>query len=690
MAVADIYTRLIYLFGTEQQQRRRIFSVICREKLMNTFPLGENKQTVLSGSTSEGLDYPRSDYDSMIVHSEPDMIVQTYSEDALQYNAPLMIPSYTSPGHCLLWIPNVRRHHYGRFCFNGCLSSFAWKTIFRDYNNCLNGPCLYSVVLGMEYDYAHCLLLPKWPDIAEEWIHRDRPYGWPSHSVVQQIVNNGCHVVPKGDPASLRADFQWLVSFAKAERTLVHTFNHAQFLIYNVLKLVCKRIINVEEPHCISSYYIKTVLFYCIEKTERSMWDIERLDICYSKCLSLLYDFIQEMSCPNYFVKENNIFKRKVGPYNRPRLLSLLVWLLQQGIAGALYHTEEFSILYLPITVTMKESKHDLEILGGYVFLILILDIRKIIHRLNNLSPYNTSAYEMTMRTIIDIANVLLTSEEARGFTLLLLRFCSTYMAGKLDSEFQNIVLKNKPAYQLRKIIQKFYEHGTEYDISLGRLRYATHLYMLNDVDKCLALIQEALSAKAPYVLTEDCSFDDDLLAKYEQAVCGRNLTIAEKSRLGFARVIEFLPQEYSIIPAPVSILMCYGERVGCNEPVAINPVVYAYFLQGLCLIRLQLNPRETINMLKNTLQNNNFTYMAMAVYSELSYGYSLLGWLEMLQCRFRDAARYFAKSFVLREVLNRPIWFLETGGVNFSHLNMGIVCNRKIGAVKTRKPRVC
>ena len=379
MADQDTYSKLSYMFGTEQDHRIRKFAVACREKLWNTFSTGDT-QIVLSGSTSDGVEYPPSDDDTMILRTSPDFLVRCSVEEAVKYNAPLMIPSDTSPGYCLLWIQNVHSHPYRADCVNGYLSSLAWKTTLLQVGTYLHGPCISGFVGNLEFDLAACLSLPCWPDIATEWIYRDREHSWPSRNILQQIVNQGCHVVPIGDPNSPMTDYQWRVSFSLAERVLIHTLNHTQFLIYNVLKLVLKRIINIHEPDCLCSYFIKTIMFYCVENTESAMWDKERLELCYIKCLALLYHFVDGMICPNYFVKENNMFKRKINSTNRPRVLSLLQWLLQLGISGALYHTAESWIIPVTVTPTTRQksnvtSKYFMDIFLECFFLNYILSL---------------------------------------------------------------------------------------------------------------------------------------------------------------------------------------------------------------------------------------------------------------------------------------------------------------------------
>ena len=672
MTDPDIFTRLNFLFGTEKQRRIRIFSVLCREKLIITFPVYEHQTYVLSGSISDGVGYPKSDDDTMVVFTPPDYLPRLSVEEAVQYNAPLMIPSDTSPGYCLLWIPDVYRHRGRGLCANGYLSSLAWKTPLIEQGDSLHGPCVTGFKGDLEFDLAVCLPLVGFPDIASEWINRTRQFGWPSYSIIQQIVSKGCHVVPIGDPDSPMADHQWRISFSLAERTLVHTFNHTQFLTYSVLKLVLKRIINVHEPNCMCSYFIKTSMFYCIENTEIALWDKKRLELCYRKCLTLLYHFVDEMFCPNYFVKNNNMFKRKINPTNRPRVLSLLQWLLRLGLSGAMCHTGKGSIMKIHIAGNISEAKSDMEIFNGYVFRMFEIELGMSIY----LQAGDTNKI---IRILVDTAHACFRSDnlEAREVMLLCLRLCSGKIAGTLESALRTTGVENKYIYTTGKLVDKLYKRGSHCDVSFGRLRYATHLYMVNDLDKCLVLIQETLSAIAPYVLMTSCK-THDLINMYQQVMCGRNLSIAEKSKVGFARTAEFYTYEHSIIPAPISIFMCRGCAIGCTGDVIIDPIIYAYFLQGLCFFKLQnwTKLRNSVEMLQDRLKNNNFVEEGVPYH--FSIAYSMLGRIDLLQGRLREAIRYFVKSFLLREEYKKGKGneYLQSETINYALLNLGIACN--------------
>ena len=116
MTTNDLFTRFNYLFGTNKQHRMRKFMILCREELVNTFREMKYRREVLTGSTSEGVWHPPSDGDTMFVYTSPEIQVQSSVEEAVQHNAPLMIPSDNSPGHCLLWIPDVYRHQAAHLC----------------------------------------------------------------------------------------------------------------------------------------------------------------------------------------------------------------------------------------------------------------------------------------------------------------------------------------------------------------------------------------------------------------------------------------------------------------------------------------------------------------------------------------------------------------------------------------------
>ncbi|KAJ8311716.1 hypothetical protein KUTeg_011071 [Tegillarca granosa] len=95
----------------------------------------------------------------------------------------------------------------------------------------------------LDLDLLRCLTC-KWPQITSEWNTRRRHNGWPSSDLIQDIVQDGCLLVPFGNPNSQESDLQWRISFSLGETKLVHSFNHTQFLCYGLLNLFLKHAIN--------------------------------------------------------------------------------------------------------------------------------------------------------------------------------------------------------------------------------------------------------------------------------------------------------------------------------------------------------------------------------------------------------------------------------------------------------------
>ncbi|KAJ8311723.1 hypothetical protein KUTeg_011078, partial [Tegillarca granosa] len=150
-----------------------------------------------------------------------------------------------------------------------------------------------------------------------EWITRRRHNWWPSSDLIQDIVQDGCLLVPFGNPYSQESHLQWRISFSLAETKLVHSFNHNQYLCYGLLKLFLKHAINsntqVKDSLC--SYFLKTSLFYCIEK-ENIVWNQENLLDCFSSCLGRLITWIWDENSLNYFIKNNNKIEGKICKSN--------------------------------------------------------------------------------------------------------------------------------------------------------------------------------------------------------------------------------------------------------------------------------------------------------------------------------------------------------------------------------------
>lgn len=157
--------------------------------------------------------------------------------------------------------------------------------------------------------YIHC---DEWPSVAEEWIERNRSC-WPSGIMIADIVEMGCDLVPTGAHGSINQSNEWRLSFARAERYLIHNMNSAQLQTYVLLQIISKKNAYGESFHqIVDSYIFKTAFFWTSEEYDGSQWDDRHYTKYVRLCLRKLLQFVREGNCPHFFMRNCNILRKKL------------------------------------------------------------------------------------------------------------------------------------------------------------------------------------------------------------------------------------------------------------------------------------------------------------------------------------------------------------------------------------------
>ncbi|XP_062622206.1 uncharacterized protein LOC134283745 [Saccostrea cucullata] len=195
-----------------------------------------------------------------------------------------------------------------------------------------HGPCSTCVLEDNEADFAFCFQSKHWPIKALPMIQRCRQQGWPSETVLMEIISGGFHVVPIG--STLENGEEWRISFSQAEQKLVYSMDHCQFLCYGLFKIFLKEVINFQNnTTIICSYYIKTCIFWVIQNEPSLTWTPVNLLSCFWKCFKLLLYWVRVGECPNFFIPENNMFRVKVTGSVQDALFRQLYDLYCKGIS---------------------------------------------------------------------------------------------------------------------------------------------------------------------------------------------------------------------------------------------------------------------------------------------------------------------------------------------------------------------
>lgn len=196
----------------------------------------------------------------------------------------------------------------------------------------IHGPCANFSVGRSDTDFAFGFLCSIWSSrVRYYWEKRCILHNWPSSNVLQ----NECHLVAIGSKLSDdENDLEWRLSFSMAERKLVYSMNHTQFMCYGLIFL--KEVINhnVQEP-LLCSYFLKTTLFWLIQ-TGNIKWCPDNLLDSFWACFKYLIHCVWFDVLPNFFIAQNNMFINKVVGYRQRCLFEQLHRYYEMGCMSCL------------------------------------------------------------------------------------------------------------------------------------------------------------------------------------------------------------------------------------------------------------------------------------------------------------------------------------------------------------------
>ena len=158
----------------------------------------------------------------------------------------------------------------------------------------------------VESDRVPAIECTGWPTNAYEWKIR-QPRNWPSADVVENITSSGFMIVPK--PSDLSGDIrkEWRLSFSNPEAELFKWFTEEQSKVYYLLRSLYARHFKEKLAGVLTSYHFKTVMFWTLEEEDPSLWSKESTMNLLLRVLKKLLRFIQDGSCPHFFIRSHNL-----------------------------------------------------------------------------------------------------------------------------------------------------------------------------------------------------------------------------------------------------------------------------------------------------------------------------------------------------------------------------------------------
>lgn len=266
----------------------------------------------LSGSRREGFRFWESDFDMMSTIENLKVIwnlfqIQEYINDFSIFQVFAFDGSNSPPGYGLLQelkLPNP--NDYLNCVINGKVYISSSKETscasLINPNLWIHGPCIATNMPYYVLDRVSSIKSDFWPPIASSFVSKCK--SWPEPCILKDIVRNGCHLVPIGHKLGIHGKEEWRISFAMAEKRLVYAMNHSQFLLYGLMKLFMKEVINrdVEEnDELLCSYHMKTAVFWVLQQNSLSECNSQNFLQCFWICFKLVIKWVYEGVCPNFF-----------------------------------------------------------------------------------------------------------------------------------------------------------------------------------------------------------------------------------------------------------------------------------------------------------------------------------------------------------------------------------------------------
>lgn len=637
-ASRKVYDAMCEFFGTSNDVALRRDVMDINEILTgHGYGFDKNKKyryfQNMSGSTREGFNLKGSDID-MMIWMDCIKVIWRFSQSE-HYKCDNYILCFDSskspPGYGLLEIlpkPDDNEKDLDELTatIEGkmYLPSSGWKSIiWSRVPKCWpHGPCL-TFSDTFDLDIAICIISEFWPPSALSFTKRCQ--SWLKPELLQEIVINGCHIVPIGHSKGNHEQAEWRVSFSKAENSLVCAMNHCQFLLYGIMKMFLNEVINKsqnEDEKLLCSYHMKTALFWTCQNNSLPECCPENLLKCFWVCLKLVIKWVYEGVCPNFFIPENNMFLSKIYGCAQRKLFSKLYTMYETGFSCLLecpsiqvYISESLTNeIPKPIANNNKPLLAELFMHLEGCCCLRVFNLQNVLCTLKN------------VKKLLSINLIQIQALMVQKTAIFMLQ----HMAFHIMSLKQS---KNKYLYTAEKLsfraIKLSVEYGGVSDLLFGALYY----YKKNDHQKALAIIK-----KIKRLLVEPSMIHFAHIPDRSDRVTGNSLSLVERKTFAHSVVIlcrvfyidELVTEQKHSLKYPWPI-------------IRIPPFVFACMLEFLCYRHVDTQKAQsTLEELSALLTDEHSGYLTLPL-REISW--QILGICLELSGRFHDAFNAYEKS---------------------------------------------
>ena len=185
-------------------------------------------------------------------------------------------------------------------------------------------------------DMVPSLRCPGWPQVAWDWVERERK--WPSPDVVKKVVQEGFHLVVKPPKNGGNPECNFRISFSHAEFLLSQEMNEVQRGCYCCLKKFHRTYLS-KDPEGLVSFHLKTLLLWTIEETGAEVWTEGNRAKCFMKLSRNLLQALTKKELPHFFVRSYNLLGADY--VDDPKILETLAGKVKKMVENPMLSVKE-------------------------------------------------------------------------------------------------------------------------------------------------------------------------------------------------------------------------------------------------------------------------------------------------------------------------------------------------------------
>lgn len=596
----QLYYCMLLIAGYEEQIKMNRTEIDVNDNLFNQIhyvPRHMHRET--AGSRKEGLKTQSSDLDLFFYLTDHHVVWDlTHSEgyDPATDTLIFMESPEDLPGTAYLRLVNMHRSNKTiskLSCIQKNDHMYISSELFlknaesycRDDKVFQHGPCHTFMFDDTEYDYVCALACRKWPPQTNNWISRCGKFGWPDNLTIKNMISSGCFLVPIGSKQSRHnndpnLEMEWRLSFVLAEQILVRAMNHCQFMCYALLKVFLLEVLNKDakkEDQKISSYFLKTAMFWCIQTDANYNWSRENFFECFWKCYKVLLQWVYTGYCPNFFVPQNNLFVCKIAGADQERLFIQMydLYCHRDGCLTEIPSVKKVMskvVLVNPLVLKEKFNEHMNDV-----------GIHNAIHLINVFQRQDIdfdweALYKVVRMDVSKMSHIekILITRHACNICLQMAFFEQNFCRHKTKCS------KNKQVYEKHlKVGARLLKFTLQFGCATDHLYLALYRYLNGDFNNSLNILDETRTR-----LFQDYVFYYNHLQNpedYEREMQGK--TLPDKIKNSLASDI-FIRNHTKFLELNIEIDLL--KKSTNRKSLVISPFVFLEFLTFLCHYRLK------------------------------------------------------------------------------------------------------